>query len=88
MLTSPGKSSNQDPQSASRAIEQIDKSASSLKWSQGTCPLKEREERDKRKPLKQGQSATVNTDGKELKANKLVLWNQHLVNLLLYTGMT
>lgn len=56
MLVSPGKSSNRDPQPASRAREWIDRSASSLEWSQGTCPLRESKEMGNRGPPKQANS--------------------------------
>lgn len=45
-------------QSAALVTEWMDKSAASLKWAQGTCPPKDREERDKRDP-RAGQSTSV-----------------------------
>lgn len=66
MSASPGKSSNQDPQSASRAIARIDRSASSLKWSQGTYSLKEAR-KEWGRALNRDKSTTVTADGRELK---------------------
>lgn len=54
----------------------MNKSASGLKRAQGTCPPKDREERDKRDP-RAGQSTGVNTDGKgcrQITGPVVVLW--------------